>query len=147
MFGNKNLLTEGVQSSAIVLNSKGYDLRGDGGGYGHVHLDLEVHYTDGTTATISRKEKTADVGLPFAGQIVPVRYDDSDHSKVEIDTPAMKAQRTAAHEAVQASSIARARAELGNPAAQGASATALRNLQDGDPLPTFDQIKRAGRDQ
>jgi hypothetical protein len=152
MFGNKNLVSEGVEASAIVVNAKGYDLRGDYGGYARLHLDLDVHFADGTKATISRNAKTADVGLLVSGDIVPVRYDDNDHSKVEIDTPAMKAHRAASKEALQASNIARAEAELARSEADptaGPDPTVdeLRNLLASGTMPTFDQIRRAGRNR
>jgi hypothetical protein len=140
MFGHKDQLSDGVQANAVILSSKGYDLRGDSGGYSRVHLDLEVHFTDGTTAKISCKAKTADVGIVFDGQIVPIRYDDNDRSKVEIDAPVMKAQRTAHDEALRAYSIKRAQAELGKSPAPGPTPA-------GDALPTLDQIKAARRDQ
>jgi hypothetical protein len=133
MFGHKDPLSGGVQASAVILNSKGYDLRGDSGGYSRVHIDLEVHFADGTTATSSCKAKTADVGIVFDGQIVPVRYDDNDHSKVEIDVPAMTAQRAAHDEALRAYSIKRAQAELASRTAQGPTPA----------LPTLDEIKQA----
>jgi hypothetical protein len=133
MFGHKDPVSGGAPASAVILSSKEYDLRGDSGGYSRVHLELEVHFPDGTTGTISCKAKTADVGIVFDGQIIPVRYDDNDRSKVEIDVPAITAQRTAHDEALRAYSINRAQAELRSPPA-------------GDALPTLDQI-RAARDK
>jgi hypothetical protein len=112
MFGNNNLLKDGIQASGIVLSAKEYDRRGDSGGYSRVHLDLEVHFADGTKTTVSLKAKIGDVGLIDVGQIVPVRYDDNDHSKVEIDTPAITAKQTALREARQAYEIARSEAKL-----------------------------------
>jgi hypothetical protein len=147
MFGHRDLLSEGVQANAIVMKTREYDMRGDSGGYDRVHLDVEIHFADGTTAAISLKAKTADVGLVDVGQILPVRYDDNDHSKVEIDVPAMKAHRAAAQDAARARDIARAEAQLAGPAAEGSTADELRNLQPGDALPTLERIRQANRKQ
>jgi hypothetical protein len=118
MFGNKKLLSEGAEGRAIVLSLKGFGL-----------------------------ENKADTGMPVTGQILPVRYDPQDHSKVEIDIPLMKAQREATHDEIRADRIARARAELAQPDVPGPSVHDLLNPAAGDPLPTFEQIKNARRNQ
>jgi hypothetical protein len=147
MFGHKNLLGDGAQASAIVLDSQDYGLRGDAGGYTGSHIELEVHFTDGTTARVSCKAKIADVGIVIPGQIVPVRYDEGDRTKVEIDGPAMTAQRAAKTEAARAASVARAQAHLAHSTEPGDLAAVLRRLQAAETLPTVDETTPAREDQ
>jgi hypothetical protein len=53
-----------------------------------------VHFDDGSTVEIARK---ADLyGWVTEGDILPVRYDPEDRSKIEVDAPALRAQSDAA---------------------------------------------------
>jgi len=51
VFGHRDLLSEGAQASAIVLNAQGYDLRGDSGGYGRTRRLLDWAAWPGPSAS------------------------------------------------------------------------------------------------
>jgi len=46
---------------------------------------LQVHFDDGSKTTVIRRENATSLGWPRAGDILPVRYDPEDRSKIEID--------------------------------------------------------------
>ena len=58
-------------------------------------VTVRVQFDDGSTTEISRKLHYSSAGLHSEGDILPVRYDPADHSKIEIDVPALKARRKA----------------------------------------------------
>jgi hypothetical protein len=90
VFRKRNVLRDGVEAQAVVVEAHG---RGwvEGGGAGHWDVRLLVHFDDGTTAEVSRRVDGGDVRLPGAGDVLPVRYDADDRSRVEIDLPALRA--------------------------------------------------------
>jgi hypothetical protein len=67
------------------------------------YITVRVKLPDGSTTDFKKSFLAGtEVGPLYEGTVVPVRYDPSNHSKVELDVPAMKASRdqaTAAHEA------------------------------------------------
>jgi hypothetical protein len=93
VFGKGKVVRDGAQAQAVVVGMKGGSQRGAMFG-----LQLRVHFDDGSTGEVFRR-----VGmhgsdeLPWfvEGSTVPVRYDPIDHSKVEIDIPALKASHRA----------------------------------------------------
>jgi hypothetical protein len=103
MFGRRKILTEGVAAEAVVVDTGGGSQRGAMFG-----LQLRVRFDDGSTGEVLRR-----IGLhgpdelPWfvVGSVVPVRYDPTDHSKVEIDMPALKEAHAAARAAEQQRAI------------------------------------------
>ena len=108
MFGRLNLMRDGAQVDGVVLESTFKHSRISGPGELSVgariwRLKLHVQFEDGTTTEVERKVNEDDYGgaissedgrpFPSEGDIVPMRYDPKDHSRVEIDVAAIKAKR------------------------------------------------------
>jgi hypothetical protein len=56
---------------------------------------LRVRFEDGSTTEISRTVWSHNLAYATVGDLIPVRYDPADRSKIEIDGQAIKAQRAA----------------------------------------------------
>ena len=89
-FGEKKrqkLWTEGAQTEGVVAKLWWHSrLQGT---YG---IEFRVKFPDGSTADV--KERFLDAsnqGFVSEGDVVPVRYDPSDYSKVRLDVPALEA--------------------------------------------------------
>jgi hypothetical protein len=52
-----------------------------------------VTFDDASTAEFSQDLKRSDVGTLYTGDIVPVRYEPTDRSRLEIDVPALAARK------------------------------------------------------
>jgi hypothetical protein len=120
MFGEKKLLREGKAGRAVVLEAH---YRWDGmGATDHMYrVELRVRFDDGSTAEFHTKLDSDKVGEYRQADILPVRYDASDHSKIAVDVPVLEAefQRSQAKdEAEKASRIARSEAELAGAAGE-----------------------------
>jgi hypothetical protein len=117
MFGKHDPLRDGAQARAVVIAAKRSGGVPVDGGYSPVKYDLglRVRFADGSTAEVSRHVGGLWKGtaLSFSeGDIVPVRYDRTDPSKLEVDVPAMETSKaTNAAQAKQAA-ISRADASL-----------------------------------
>jgi len=118
MFGESNLLRDGVEGKAIILDARPGNVL-NRHGERNWHLQLRVHFDDGQTGDVS--SEFVDMGIatvgpasglePYplsAGVVVPVRYDRGDHTKVVVDRPQMIADTIAAYQADQAKKIERA---------------------------------------
>jgi hypothetical protein len=109
-WGKRKLLREGAQAEAVVIGLGGG--KQSGALFG---LKLRVRFEDGSTEEVYRR-----VGfhgpneLPWfvVGSTVPVRYDPADHSRIELDLPALKAREEAKRSAANAEAIAAAEARL-----------------------------------
>jgi regulator of protease activity HflC (stomatin/prohibitin superfamily) len=94
------LLTEGEQGQGVVTE-KHVDASESSSNSFSFRITLQGHITfpDGTrTEFKSDWLSTHNVGDPEEGEIVPVRYDPSDHSKVVLDVVAMEAKHKAERE-------------------------------------------------
>jgi hypothetical protein len=110
MFGqHKKVLKSGAQAQAVVLES-------DMGGLSNSHganrwkLRLRVQFDDGTTSEVTCHAYSY-IGYGV-GSILPVRYDPSDRSKVEVDTDSIEAGNKEQLEESRAHLIASAEARL-----------------------------------
>jgi hypothetical protein len=105
MFGHHRLLQDGAVAKAVVTSVDLYQegMRANWGTGFTYDVGLRVHFEDGTTAEIVRRiGGIAGTDLDFTvGDIVPVRYDPSDLSKVELDEDALRASQQQAREAAQ----------------------------------------------
>ncbi len=95
MFGKRKLLKHGATAQAAVISA---DMTGMSNSHG-AHkwkLKLSVQFDDGSTGEASCSAYEASIGMGYGpGQIVPVRYDQDDRSKVEVDVPALEATKEA----------------------------------------------------
>jgi hypothetical protein len=101
-------MRDGAKADGVVLESTFKHSRVTGPGPHALpariwRLELQVQFEDGTTTEVERKLKETDIGgtlfnedgspFPSEGDIVPMRYDPKDRSKIEIDVAAVKARR------------------------------------------------------
>jgi len=88
MFGeHKKLYTEGAQAEGQVIY-----FGWESSACWNYHLTVRAKFPDGSSTEFkTRNISKDDYGTLFEGAVVPVRYDPSDHSKVALDLPALKA--------------------------------------------------------
>ena len=111
MFGKAKLLRDGAQAQGLVIESK-IATSGQGGTVDKYDVKLRVRFEDGSAAEISRDLFRHKVGYHYEGAILPVRYDPTDRSKIEIDVPKLEAQFAARSAEVKASAIEQGEREL-----------------------------------
>jgi hypothetical protein len=147
MFGNNNsVLSDGAPGHGVVFWRFGPRGKTDGGHVDTYRIQVRVKFDDGSTTDLKKKRlHISKHGLHIEGQTVPVRYDPADHSNVEIDLAALAAEHSAAKDAVQRSAAARVEQALNEQTINGPTAEEIRNPAPGDPLPTLDQIRNAGK--
>jgi hypothetical protein len=107
----------------------GHTAVGEGPGMGiFFELKLRVQFDDGTTEDIARRVRLASLGgssgaigaTVTAGDLLPVRYDPEDRSKIEIDSAAVKQGKEAAREDSQRLAIQRGEEQLAAASSPGA---------------------------
>lgn len=109
----------------------------------HQYLDLRVSFDDGSHGEFSCRVGSMlhNNTLSFSeGDIVPVRYDPADRTRIEFDEPALTAQHKSLREHGTERAIARAEAELrgGN---EGRGPEAIRqSASTGEPLAAQFQV-------
>jgi hypothetical protein len=124
-------MRDGEQAQALVLDVKqfGHTAVGEGPGMGiFFELKLRVQFDDGTTEDIARRVRLASLGgssgaigaTVTAGDLLPVRYDPEDRSKIEIDSAAVKQGKEAAREDSQRLAIQRGEEQLAAASSPGA---------------------------
>lgn len=102
MFGKRKLLKNGAKAKAVVVDSDMTGMSNSQGAH-KWRLRLSVQFDDGTTAEVSCHAYEVDLAAGYgAGQIIPVRYDPDDRSKVEVDRPTLEAESEARKEAGRA---------------------------------------------
>lgn len=121
----QKLWSEGAQTEGVVVKLWWHSrLEGT---YG---IEFRVKFPDGSTADV--KERFLDAsnqGYVSEGDVVPVRYDPSDHSKVRLDVPALEAPLKDAKTA-QGARVDAALARLGEPGA-GTGGEGLKPMAEG----------------
>jgi hypothetical protein len=96
LFGNNKLLTDGVVGQGVVIDSVGPASTGEGGMGRSYSVKVRVQFPDGTTAEFTEKHLDRyKHGWRLKGDIVPVRYDGADHTKIAVDVHALEADRDA----------------------------------------------------
>jgi hypothetical protein len=114
VFGNDKkrakLYTQGAQTPGVVVKLWWHSrLQGT---YG---IEFRVKFPDGSTADVKERFLDADnQGWISEGDVVPVRYDPSDYSKVVLDVPAVEAP-VKAGKAAQGARVDAGVANLGEP--------------------------------
>lgn len=135
MFGHHKLYQEGAQARGVIISVR----------YGVTHLDLlvEVQFDDGTHGRLSEKVKKADVGDCNEGDILPVRYDPRDRSKLVLDMPVLEANKYVPKENTGQQSQ-QAQFSVGSAGPAGAGVAGLSALLGGGSM--ADMIREARRD-
>ncbi len=130
MFGKRKLLAEGAQAQAIVTWS-GNPGAPPGSAPFQYHVELSVQFPDGSTVDIRRRVFGAFIDT---GQVVPVRYDPTDHSKIEIDHDAILAAQLARIDAGKQRTLDTAEAERNR-------ANLVRDIQSRTTPPTDAELQ------
>jgi hypothetical protein len=91
MFGERKLLREGLEGRAVVLKAD-YRWNGMGGTHHIYRVEPRLRFDDGSTTELQTKLDKNKVGEYEQADIIPVRYDPSDHSKIVVDEPALEAE-------------------------------------------------------
>ncbi len=99
MFGHHKLLKNGAVAQGVVTSAKYFSPAPTV--LGSWRLELTIPFPDGTDGSLSCKVDEALLRSPGPGDLVPVRYDESDHSKIVVDEPALKERRKEAVQVVK----------------------------------------------
>ncbi len=153
MFGKTNVLRDGVQGRAVILDARPGNVL-SGHGERLWHLQVRVHFEDGQTGDVwcdFYDLTAATVGQPSGiepyplapGVVVPVRYDPNNPAKVEIDRPRIIADTISAYDADRAKKIERADRQLAGAAAPPQHSAAPQRNDDTDEAYLFDALTQA----
>jgi hypothetical protein len=117
MFGHKHLLRNGTPARAVVTAATPHGGHSDGHGTNPLSfdLDLRVQFEGGSTGDVRCHVGGFIHGTDqwfTVGDIVPVRYDAADRTKVVVDEAAMSTAAQAEAATRDADAVARAQAEL-----------------------------------
>jgi len=112
MFGRRKLIRAGVAAQALVLEKKVYASGVQTGRADACRYRLRVRFDDGSTAEITRRVWGHRLAYALVGNLIPVRYDPADRSRIVIDGPAVKAARVARLRELKDQAIKRGEREL-----------------------------------
>src|SRR5438876_6078568 len=129
---HRKLMREGQSGRAVVTSVE--EIGGSRAGLiRRFRLGLRVHLDSGSTVDASGKVGGwGGTDLWFtAGDIVPVRYDAADHTRVAVDEPVLRAERAASLRASADAAIERSERKLAG----------LPDLPHGTSLPTDAQLQ------
>jgi Domain of unknown function (DUF1707) len=114
MFEKRKLNHDGAQAQALVLEKKIYATENDRGGRAAAcRYQLRVKFEDGSTMEISRRAFDHKLAAAGVGDLIPVRYDPADRSKIELDRHAFVERQKADARHWETEAIARGDKELG----------------------------------
>jgi hypothetical protein len=109
------LMRDGVEAQALVLEKKIYASGYSTGKTNACRYRLRVKFEDGSTNEVALRVWRSKLARANVGDLIPVRYDPADHSKIEIDGKAIQAQRDAAAHEVDEQAIAEGERKLDSP--------------------------------
>src|SRR5437588_11448062 len=115
MFNRHKLSRDGAQTQALVLEKKVFVHEEQSGRVVACRYRLRVKFEDGTTTDVVRSTVGHTLGAAAVGDVVPMRYDPEDRSRIELDRDAMGEQQKAEAQEWTAAALARGEAELGLP--------------------------------
>ena len=113
MFDRNKLSRDGAQAQALVLEKKVYASGVESGMASACRYELRVKFQDGSTGQVSHRAFGYSLASAAVGDIIPVRYDPADRSKIELDRHAMLEQQKARGRGSEATAIARGEQALG----------------------------------
>jgi Domain of unknown function (DUF1707) len=128
MFDRRKLSLDGAQAQALVVEKTIYAAGVESGKASACRYRLRVAFQDGATSEISCRAFGHALAAAGVGDSIPVRYDPTDRSKIELDRRAFVEQEVAQEREAVAQRSARGETALGLPS------TAMRSTSVGDPL-------------
>ena len=90
MFGHHKLYHEGAVARGVIIR---LFAEAEHHQVSHYDLLVDVEFDDGTHGHLKERVKAADVGQCIEGDVLPVRYDSKDYSKLVLDLPALEASK------------------------------------------------------
>jgi Domain of unknown function (DUF1707) len=141
MFHRSKLSRDGAQAEALVLERKVLAMAGSGGGgvASACRYKLRVKFEDGSTVETSCHAFGVELARVAVGDVIPVRYEPADRSKIKLDRDAILEQQKADARRWQDEAIARGEQSLGlstgatpSVAAPGPPAPGTGDLRIGD---------------
>jgi DUF1707 SHOCT-like domain len=118
MFHRDKLNRDGVPANALVLDKKIYASGVETGQVDACRYELRVRFEDGSTTEITRHAFGHTVAGAVVGDVIPVRYDPADRSKIEIDRHAIGSRLEAQERELREQAIARGERTLDSPSAE-----------------------------
>jgi hypothetical protein len=128
MFDRRKLSLDGAQAQALVVDKTIYAAGVESGEASACRYRLRVAFQDGATSEISCRAFGRTLAAAGVGDIIPVRYDPTDRSKIELDRRALVEQAEAREREAVAERLARGETALGLPSTTTAATSA------GEPL-------------
>jgi hypothetical protein len=128
MFDRRKLSLDGAQAQALVVDKTIYAAGVESGEASACRYRLRVAFQDGATSEISCRAFGRTLAAAGVGDIIPVRYDPTDRSKIELDRRALVEQEEAREREAVAERLARGETALGLPSTTTAATSA------GEPL-------------
>ena len=113
MFDKHRLRRDGAQAQALVLEKKIYATETETSMTSACRYQLRVKFDDGSTTEISRRAFDRTLASAAVGDVIPVRYDPTDRSKIELDRHAIVERDEAQTRERNAAAIARGEEALG----------------------------------
>jgi hypothetical protein len=140
MLGHNKLYHHGVPGRGVIINLHEERMLGQ---VKHYDVVVQVEFDDGTHGQISQRLKHSESGDCRAGDILPVRYDGKDHSKLVLDMPAIEASKYMPKES---SGGDYQQPQQSMPATPGNAANVLSAVFGGGALSMGEMIREARRD-
>src|SRR5947209_8520901 len=113
MFDKHKLSRDGAQAQALVLEKKTYATEDQTGRASACRYRLRVKFADGSTMEVSCRAFGHTLSSAALGDVIPVRYDPADRSKIELDREAIVERQKAQGREWEAEAIARGEKALG----------------------------------
>ena len=112
MFGKRHLMRDGARAEALVLDKMIYASTVQTNTVTACGYQLRVQFDDGSPIEVFRRVMHREGCRADVGDLIPVRYDPSDRSKIEVDIAEVECRDQAAAERTKQNAIARGEAEL-----------------------------------
>ena len=113
MFDKHKLIRDGAQAQALVLERKVLATAGNPGPANACRYKLRVKFEDGSTLETSCRAFGVKLARATVGDVIPVRYDPADRSKIKLDRDAILEQQKVDARKWQDEAIARGEQSLG----------------------------------
>jgi hypothetical protein len=112
LFHKGKLMREGVEARALVLEKNVFASGYSTNEAKACRYKVRVQFDDSSTSEVSLTVWNRELARARVGDLIPVRYDPADRSKIDIDGDALRAQQVEQERQVHEQAIARGEQEL-----------------------------------
>lgn len=112
MFARRRLIRSGVSAKALVLDKKVYASGYSTGRTKWCRYTLRVQFPDGTTSEIRCWAWRQGLARARVGEVIPVRCDPADRTKIAIDGDALEAHHAERERELKEQAVANGEREL-----------------------------------